>query len=257
MNKTYSCSNILPIKASVNTLTILLVEDDPVSQMVAKGFLVKLGYSVDLAADGHEALQLLTENDYSLVLMDCQMQEMDGFRVTAIIRDPESSVRNHSIPVIGLTTNALHDDRAKCQEAGMDDCLTKPLFVDSLAVVVAKCLTASTENRFQAFDEEALLTRNEGDDAVVKEAVLMFTVKVPQYIATLRENLAERNCAKVRQQAHKLKGAAVAMSAYRLAALAAELEEIVDTNELDKADLITQKLILYSGPQISDNSLRW
>jgi PAS domain S-box-containing protein len=120
---------------------ILLAEDDPINQAVARGFLTQLGYAADIVGNGREALQLLAEYDYHMVLMDCQMPEMGGMEATAVIRDPGSHVLNHSVPIIALTAYALKGDRERCLATGMDDYLTKPLDLVSLGAVLEKWLT--------------------------------------------------------------------------------------------------------------------
>jgi len=119
-------------------ISILLAEDDPVNQMITRIFLQKLGYSVDIAENGLEAINSLSEKEYDLVLMDCMMPEMSGYEATAVIRDQTSTILNHSVPIVALTANALSGERERCLAAGMNDYLTKPLHIDSLAVVMAK-----------------------------------------------------------------------------------------------------------------------
>jgi signal transduction histidine kinase/ActR/RegA family two-component response regulator len=115
---------------------LLLAEDDQTAQLMTKALLEKYGYRVDVANNGIEALKLLEENDYSLVLMDCMMPVMTGYEATAVIRATDSMVRNHSIPVLALTANAMREDRDKCLTAGMDDYLAKPIeFADLLAML--------------------------------------------------------------------------------------------------------------------------
>ncbi len=122
------------------SIRLLLAEDDPVSQRVAQSLLVKSGYKVDVADNGGEAVKLLEENDYALVLMDCMMPVMNGYEATAIIRDKSSKVRNHTIPVIALTAYAMQEDRVKCLAAGMDGFLAKPFELAELLATVNKWL---------------------------------------------------------------------------------------------------------------------
>jgi signal transduction histidine kinase/CheY-like chemotaxis protein len=122
-------------------MRILLVEDDQTNQFVTKSILAKFGYQVDVANNGREALELMEENDYVLVLMDCMMPVMNGYDTTAVIRDPSSAVRNHSIPVIALTAKALREDRETCLAAGMDDYLSKPLNIDEFLEKLEKWVT--------------------------------------------------------------------------------------------------------------------
>jgi len=117
---------------------LLLVEDNFVNERVAVYMLVKLGHQVDVARHGGEAIEKLSRNPYDLVLMDCLMPEMDGFEATRIIRDPNSKVLNHDIPVIAMTGNALPDARARCLAAGMNDFLAKPVERAVLAAMLAK-----------------------------------------------------------------------------------------------------------------------
>lgn len=106
---------------------LLLAEDELTNQNVTKSILERSGYRVDVAGNGSEALKALAEQDYDLVLMDCMMPLMNGYEATAAIRNPASAVRNHTIPVIALTANAMKEDRDRCLESGMNDYLAKPI----------------------------------------------------------------------------------------------------------------------------------
>jgi signal transduction histidine kinase/ligand-binding sensor domain-containing protein/DNA-binding response OmpR family regulator len=110
---------------------VLLVEDNRVNQMVALAVLKKIGLIADLATNGVDALNRLKEatviKPYTVVIMDCQMPEMDGYEATKRIRAGEAGVENTAIPIIAMTANAMQGDKEKCIEAGMDDYLTKPI----------------------------------------------------------------------------------------------------------------------------------
>lgn len=119
-------------------LRILLTDDDLTAQKIVPRLLKPHGYTVDVAGNGKEALQALEANDYELVLMDCMMPEMNGYEVTAVIRDPVSAVRRHDIPIIALTGNVMKLDRDECIGAGMDDHLSKPLMLPNLLAMLEK-----------------------------------------------------------------------------------------------------------------------
>ncbi len=126
---------------------ILLVEDNAVNQMVATRMLTRLGYEVTLAQHGREALEKLANQPYQLVLMDCQMPEMDGFEATRLIRDPSSAVLDHHVPVIAMTANAFEEDRDRCFAAGMDDFLAKPVDPRMLAGMLGKWIKSPPRAR--------------------------------------------------------------------------------------------------------------
>jgi len=118
---------------------VLLVEDDPTNQMIARRTLEKLGLQIDTAENGQEALDRFEENIYDLVLMDCKMPVMDGFYSTREIRHREQN-RSERIPVVALTARAMRGDRKLCENAGMDDYLTKPISIKELRSVLQKWL---------------------------------------------------------------------------------------------------------------------
>ncbi|KPM60039.1 histidine kinase [Pseudomonas putida] len=112
---------------------ILLVEDNPVNQLVAKGMLVKLGCQVQLATQGAEALELLEQDEFDLVLMDCNMPVMDGYEASRRIRQ---SGRWPDLPIVALTANAMPEERERCRAAGMNDYLAKPFRREELLALV-------------------------------------------------------------------------------------------------------------------------
>jgi CheY-like chemotaxis protein len=119
---------------------VLLAEDNPINQTLARKMLEKLGCKVDLAVNGLEAVKKLRSNKYDMVFMDCHMPEMDGYSATREIRSWESSREGtfDPIPIIALTANAFKEDELACRAAGMDDYLTKPVTRDAILQALEK-----------------------------------------------------------------------------------------------------------------------
>ena len=119
---------------------VLVAEDNPVNQEVAREFVRLLGPEADLAADGFEALDAFLKRPYDLILMDCQMPGMDGFEATAAIRARSKSDGIPCPPIVAVTANALRGDRERCLEAGMDDYLAKPVLPENLRELLGRWL---------------------------------------------------------------------------------------------------------------------
>ena len=128
----------IAVEEAVREFKILLVEDNPTNQLVAKRLLQKFGYGCDTAKDGQEAVDAVRVCDYDLVLLDCQMPRKDGYAACQEIR--ESEVGRRHTPIVALTARALQGDREKCLAAGMDDYITKPVKSEVLRSILEKYL---------------------------------------------------------------------------------------------------------------------
>ncbi|HBA35033.1 MAG TPA: hypothetical protein DCZ12_12945 [Gammaproteobacteria bacterium] len=120
---------------------VLLAEDNLVNQQVAEAMLEIIGYQVDIANNGSEALQMYKEVMYDLVLMDIHMPEVDGIQATNMIREWEKQ-RDRYVPIAALTANAMEGDRERFLAAGMDDYLSKPFQKNELIELIDRCLAA-------------------------------------------------------------------------------------------------------------------
>jgi len=119
---------------------VLVVEDNAVNQKLATKVLERLGCSVDVAANGREAVQMIRAIPYDLVFMDCQMPEMDGYEATSQVRALEDAT--HRLPIVAMTANAMQGDREKCLAAGMDDYIAKPINLDEVKNTLHRWLAA-------------------------------------------------------------------------------------------------------------------
>jgi CheY-like chemotaxis protein len=123
-------------------LRILLVEKDIASQKTALHLLERSGCKVDIVINGKEALRALEKAPYDLVFMDAEMPAIDGYGTTRLIRDPRSKIRDHDVPIIAMTAHVTKRDRERCIEAGMNDCIAKPIqserFLEVIDLVLPK-----------------------------------------------------------------------------------------------------------------------
>lgn len=140
--------------------TVLLAEDNPVNQQLTVLQLQKLGYNCVAVANGKEAVKAVEKTAYSLVLMDCQMPEMDGLEATKAIRKAEALMGTH-VPIVGLTAHAMGGDREKCIAAGMDDYLSKPASLEKIRSTLTKWLGA---------EEDFAVMKNASSDDKEKKA---------------------------------------------------------------------------------------
>ncbi len=129
------------------------MEDNKVNQLVARLMLGKLGGEVHLASNGREAVERAAEMAYDVILMDCQMPEMDGLEATRRIRKDEASDRH--VPIIAMTASALQGDRERCLAAGMDDYVAKPVKTDTLEATLNRWLPAVSDDPPVAADVPA------------------------------------------------------------------------------------------------------
>ncbi|MFT7170531.1 MAG: CheY-like chemotaxis protein, partial [Paracoccaceae bacterium] len=129
-------------EASPDPPLVLVVEDNPVNQLVARRMLERLGCTVVTVANGQEAVDASAHKTFDVLFMDCQMPVMDGYAATRAIRERESRLGVAPVPIVAMTANALQSDQAKCLAAGMNAYLTKPVLTDDLAAALQRALTA-------------------------------------------------------------------------------------------------------------------
>jgi signal transduction histidine kinase/CheY-like chemotaxis protein/HPt (histidine-containing phosphotransfer) domain-containing protein/putative methionine-R-sulfoxide reductase with GAF domain len=253
-------------------LRILLAEDNPVNQQLAVRLVERQGHTCEVANTGHEALEALRRERFDLVLMDVQMPGMDGLEATAAIRDLEAQAASGSwapgvgssftvggrIPVVAVTAHAMKGDRERCLDAGMDGYLTKPIRPAELASAIERWLPRDSlatppvappapagkvvPSSSPPVDLEAARRLAAGDEALRAEIAALFVESCQQHRVDLRNALQAKDCARIAQIAHTLKGASGTVGAATAQALAGELEALSREGHQDRLITLADEL---------------
>ena len=233
---------------------VLLAEDNVVNQQVAVFMLQARGYQVEIVSNGSAAVDALARAAHDIVLMDCQMPEMDGFEATTAIRQREGSTRH--TPIIALTAHALRGERDKCIAAGMDDYLAKPITPDVLYATLRRWLPGSTARAEPmpvaiplnvtapvppavvppTAEEEPILDsavldnfrelQEPGAPDIIAQLIDLFLGELPQKLAAVHQAIEFRDAARLAKAAHTLKGSSANVGARRAARVCLELENL-------------------------------
>jgi CheY-like chemotaxis protein len=239
---------------------VLVAEDNPTNQEIAKAILGKVGIKVDIANNGREAVDMVNRNAYDIVLMDMQMPEMDGYEATRAIRE---NLRFAKLPIIATTAHAMKGDEDKCLKAGMDGYVTKPIQQDVLFRTLWKKLEAGLDTEVvddvETMDAETIDTPPESLPGIeVSGALALLGIEWPVYknilkgfrrnnlnmISQMMFALNKNDSEALREHAHSLKGSAANIGAERLAKAAKRLEDAARHNTVEKAQIDDIKLEL-------------
>ena len=247
---------------------ILVAEDNVVNQKVALRTLEKLGFRIDVASNGLEALEALERKTFDLVLMDCQMPKMDGFEATKAIRQIEEQIRagdivpsphssygrkhlrTNRIPIVALTANAMKGDREICLEAGMDDYLSKPIQSQRVIEMMDYFLSSSKGDALsdmpqadpEVCDLRALLARFEDDADLIQELAGLFLDDSPSLVERMRQAVESCDSSSLEKAAHSLKGSVSNFCAQRTHQAAVQLEEIGRAGKAATAEAALESL---------------
>jgi two-component system sensor histidine kinase/response regulator len=253
--------------------TVLLAEDHPVNREVALAMLQEFNCQVEVVDNGRAALESLSRCHYDLVLMDCQMPEMDGFSATAEIRRREHASGRH-VPVVALTASAMQGDREKCLAAGMDDYLLKPFTQDTLRAMLERWLSqkpVASETR-NITEESATVSQSSSPVGVQSQAmaptlvaegamalagaidgkaidniralgksnlldriIMLFCDDTPKLLESMRQAAAQEDAKTLASAAHRLKSSSANVGAVQLAALCLQTEMLGRESRTDKA----------------------
>ena len=254
-----------------NCFRVLVAEDNVVNQQVAQGLLKKMGLRADTVADGHEALHALQNIPYDLVLMDVMMPGMDGLEATRKIRLLESegkagipASRHSRIPIIAMTAGAMHQDKERCIEAGMDDYVAKPVNPKVLGKVLGKwlekedseiedwkaenmaetaCSTQTDETTSnQTFDYHSLLDRMGQDHELAMEIASIYLQDVPVKVRELEKALEDNDIQKALRTAHSIKGNSANTGCMAMCETARKMEISGQAGKLDEISKLLPEL---------------
>jgi signal transduction histidine kinase/CheY-like chemotaxis protein/HPt (histidine-containing phosphotransfer) domain-containing protein len=215
---------------------ILLVEDNPVNCEVAAGMLETLGCSTRSVENGWLAIEVIGQEAYDAVLMDCHMPVMDGMTATAEIRRREQSSGGARVPIIALTANAMDGDRERCLAAGMDDFLSKPFTVQKLAALLRRWLainvSADAERRDHARAPliDAGVLRNIASlarPALLNSMIELYMQHSPALLGAIEEAVADGQAAALSEALHTFKSSTANLGGVRLASLTRDCEVTV------------------------------
>ena len=236
---------------------VLLAEDHPVNQEVARNILAKAGLEVDVASNGEEAVAAVGKKAYDLVLMDCQMPVLDGFAATKRIRarEKERGDEMGRVPIVAMTAHAMQGDREACLAAGMDDYVSKPINVDKLLGTLGRWLrkgresgraegpaeAAAAEKPPAVYDRKGMMIRMMGNEALAGRIAATFRKSFPERMEALDKAWAAGAAADAELHAHTIKGSAGNVGGDALARAAAELEKAIRAGDADRVRMAKEK----------------
>ena len=226
-------------RGKISRLRILLAEDHPINRKLCLLMLEEIGAVAETAENGLEVMASLAQQDYDLILMDCNMPQMDGYEATRNIRQLEQSQgasRDKRARIVALTANALIGDRERCLAAGMDDFLSKPFtaaelrsaVLSSVGGEVSSCLPATTASRLDQLAAELDL---ESVALIVED----YIKDLPVRLAELERDLADGKREEVERTAHSLKGVSASFGLEDLRAAFGSIEEAAETGDMEQA----------------------
>ncbi len=236
-------------------LRILVAEDNIVNQRVALKQLTKLGYHADAVANGLEVLESLERIAYDVILMDCQMPEMDGYEATEQVRHRQTVAGNTNIPyIIAMTANALSGDREECLNAGMDDYICKPVRLEELSAALDRAgrslkpvQSQSTLPSEPVLDQQTLenlrALRMPDEPDPLRELIELFLQDTPGRLENIQTAFKANNLAELEITAHSLKGSASNLGALKLASLCARIVDYARKADIDSARNLEGKLL--------------
>jgi signal transduction histidine kinase/CheY-like chemotaxis protein len=218
---------------------VLVAEDNAVNQEVAVATLRKLGYRVDVVADGRAACEATVANDYDVVLMDCQMPTLDGFAATRVIRERERTTGARHLPIIAMTAHAMKGDEEECLAAGMDDYVAKPFAPERLAAVLERWRRKSSPPEPVKDDADVPPRLRALAEQLDGSVVGLMINAYLREAANARSRLAvsKGDATAIGRVVHSLRSSSATIGAKRLAQMCSEAERNARAGAVNEAEL--------------------
>lgn len=203
---------------------ILVAEDNSINQLVTRTMVEQLGYIVEVAADGAAAVQSHLQSPFDLIVMDCQMPQMDGLEATRAIRNHELGSRSKRVPIVALTASAFGSEESACRIAGMDDFLSKPVRREQLGRVLDQWLGG----KISVLNPERLRVLRDSEAAagkpLIQTLVDIFVTNLPKHLAEIEQAILAKNWDALGKECHTLAGSAASLGVDGVRHSAFELE---------------------------------
>ena len=225
---------------AIEDVSILLVEDNKINQFLAKTMLLKKGYKVALATDGEEAIRLLENGNFSMVITDVQMPGMDGYQLAGHIRSKLHDPVN-KIPILALTAYESSTEKEKAKAAGMSRFLTKPYMPEQLFDLIAQHLPLKSDNLTDAGEPESTYDVNEiydnllalmaGDKKETTSLIKMLQIQFPELLSEMLQAIEDKDMKKLYKAAHKIKSSLKIFNNNSVGVLIDQVERKAKDNE--------------------------
>jgi CheY-like chemotaxis protein/HPt (histidine-containing phosphotransfer) domain-containing protein len=257
-----SVSSLIPHPSSLS-LRVLVAEDNEFNAQLLEQLLERRGDRARLASNGREALRMVKEGGFDLLLLDIHMPELDGFQVAQAIREQERTTGGR-LPIIALTARSRKEDRERCLAAGMDDFLAKPIQAADLWAAIDRALrrdegrgmrdeTRPSSSHLSSLiphpsssgkdllDPRVLLAACGADAAILEKICQTFRARLPGHLRAVRDALRDRDAPRLREAAHKLAGMVAAFSTVA-GGVASDLEDHAAQGQLEEAGRLAARL---------------
>jgi CheY-like chemotaxis protein len=255
-------------------LRILLCDDNAINQKVATRLLQQMGYQPDVVATGNEAVAVLEQRSYDLVLMDVMMPGLNGYETTRLIRERQHQPQIYpnykaSMAIVAMTASAMEGDKEKCLEAGMDDYVAKPVRADHFRAIVerwgkmafegglphdanrtANCMDSKKQESLLAnldsvpVDMERLNEVADGDSNNLRELIDLYLQETSRQLGQLQIAVSGGKSEEIRRLAHCCAGASASCGMRRITPLLKHLEQIASKGDIETAGSLTQQILI-------------